>query len=772
MHQPFARVEDQRLVSGRGRYTADIDLPGQAHAVVLRSPHAHAKLGAIDAAAALAAPGALAVITGADEAAAGWGGAPAMPVRHRDGSNIRVPHYPALAQQRVRFVGQPVALMIAESAAAAQDAAELIEIVYEELPSVTDVRRAVEPGAPQLHGNLPGNVAVDYVIGDKAATDAAFARAAHVTRLTAVSQRLVVCAMEPRAALAVYDKAADAYTLYAGTQGATALRDVLSGMTKLPKEKLRVVTGDVGGGFGMKTPPYPEYLALLLAARRVGRPVKWVGGRNESFLSDSQGRDTVMSGELALDPDGKFLGLRIRTLANGGAYLTPPGAYIATANFAVCLASVYATPALDVQATYVVTNTVPVGPYRGAGRPEAAYIVERLVDRAARELKLDAIALRRRNLIPPAAMPYTAPNNAVYDSGEFTALLDKALAISDPAGFAARRRASAARGLLRGRGIAMFLEVSGGAPAEFGGIRFDGDVAELYVGGGSTGQGHETVYRRILAERWGVAPERIRVVQGDTARVPRGLTSTASRTTIAVGAVTVQSAARVLEKGRHLAAHRLETSVEDIEYARGEFRVAGTDRGMSLWALAAWAKSAPGLPAELSGGLDVDIDVKVIPNYPNGCHVAEVEVDPDTGAVTVLSYVAVDDSGIVLDHTLVEAQIHGGLAQGLGQVLLENAVYDSQTGQLLTGSFMDYGLPRADDMPEIRVDDHPVPCTTNPLGVKGVGEAGTTGALPTIVHAALDALAPLGIDHLDMPLTPERVWRAMRDAKARRGGGG
>ncbi len=751
MSGSFARVEDPRLLTGAGRYTADLDLPDQACAVVVRSPHAHARLLNIDAAAALAG-GALAVLTGEDEAGAGWGGVPAMPIKDRRGGTLLVPHYPALAQGKARFVGQPVALVVAESAAAAQDAAELLDIEYDVLPSVTDVRAALEPGAPQLHENVPGNLAVDYGNGDEKAADEAFARAAHVTRLTVVNQRVVVCAMEPRAAIGVYDAAADRYTLYAGTQGATALRDVLSGITRLPKERLRVVTGDVGGGFGMKTPPYPEYLAVLLAARRLGRPVKWVGSRGESFLSDSQGRDTVMEGALALDRDGRFLALRIRATCNGGAYLTPAGAHIATGNFAVCLMNVYATPVIDAQSKYVFSNAVPVGPYRGAGRPEAAYIVERLVDRAAREMKIDAVELRRRNLIPASAMPYKAPNGALYDSGEFAPLLDKALALSDGAGYAARQKESQARGRLRGRGIAMFLEVSGGAPAEFGGIRFLDGVLELYTGGGSSGQSHETVYKHLVAERLGIDPARVRLVQGDSDKVPRGATSTASRTTIAVGAVTVDAVNQVIEKGRLLAAEHFEASPADVEYAGGSFRVAGTDRVVPLW--------------QFGRALDVASEVKVTPNFPNGCHIAEIEIDPDTGIVTPCLYTAVDDCGNVINHMLVEAQVRGGLAQGLGQVLLENAVYDQDTGQLLTGSFMDYGIPRADNLPEVRLGEHIVPCTTNPLGVKGVGEAGTTGALPTLMNAILDALAPLGVEALDMPATPERVWRAIAGARS------
>ena len=750
MSGPFARVEDPRLLTGAGRFTADLDLPGQAYAVVVRSPHAHARLVGIEAAGALAG-GAIAVITGEDELKAGWGGVPAMPVKDRRGGTLLVPHYPVLAQGKVRFVGQPVALVLAETLAVAQDAAELLDISYEELPSVTDARAALEPGAPQLHDAVPGNLAVDYGIGDEKAAEEAFAKAAHVTRLTVVNQRVVVCAMEPRTAIGVYDATGDRYTLFAGTQGATALRDAMAGMTKMPKEKLRVVTGDVGGGFGMKTPPYPEYLALLLAARKLGRPVKWVGTRGEGFLSDSQGRDTVMMGELALDRDGRFLALRIRTICNGGAYLTPPGAHIATANFAVCLINVYATPVIDAQAKYVFTNAVPVGPYRGAGRPEAAYIVERLIDRAARKLKIDAIELRRLNLLPASVIPYKAPNGAVYDSGDFAPLLDKALALSDVSGYAARQRDSKARGRLRGRGIAMFLEVSGGAPAEFGGIRFVDGVLELYAGGGSSGQSHETVYLQLVVARLGIDPARVRFVQGDSDKVPRGATSTASRTTIAAGAVTVDSINQVIVKGRQLAAERLEASPADIEYTSGSFRIAGTDRAVSLW--------------ELGEALDVASEVKVTPNFPNGCHIAEVEIDPETGVVTPCLYTAVDDCGNVINHTLVEAQVTGGLAQGLGQVLLENAVYDRDTGQLLTGSFMDYGIPRADDLPEIRLGEHIVPCTTNPLGVKVVGEAGTTGALPTLMNAILDALAPLDIEVFDMPATPERVWRAIAEAR-------
>jgi carbon-monoxide dehydrogenase large subunit len=758
------RVEDRRLLTGAGRFTADLSLPGQVYGVFLRSPRAHAVLTAIDAGAALAQPGIVAVLTGGDIVSSGFGMMPAAPVVSPSGSKLRVPPYRALAEGRVRFAGQPVALVVATSAAAAQDAAELVEVSYDELPCVVDVAAAIAPGAPQLHDGIPGNVAIDYVTGDKAAADAAFATAAHVARVTLVNQRIVVCAMEPRAAIAAYDAATDRYTLHSCSQSANSLRDGMAGILKVPPERLRVVTGDVGGGFGMKTPPYPEYVALLLAARRLGRPVKWVNGRGESFLSDNQARDTRMSGELALDAAGRFLAMRIRVLANGGAYLSTVGAGIATRNFASCLTNVYATAAIDAEIKYVLTNTAPVGPYRGAGRPEAAYVMERLVEQAARDLGIDAVELRRRNLIPPAAMPYATPSGTNYDSGDFPALLGRAEAAADRAGLAARKRAAAARGKLRGQGFACFVEVAGAAPGEYGEIRFTGQAAEFRMGGGSTGQGHETLYANLVAERLGVPPASIRVVQNDTDLVPRGNASVGSRTTFSAGACAVDAVARVIEKGKALAGHRLEASARDIEYASGAFRVAGTDRSVTLWELAAWSRTAPGLPAELAGGLDTVSEVKVPPTFPNGCHVAEVEIDRETGAVELVSYLAVDDAGTVLDHMMLEGQIHGGVAQGVGQVLVENGVYDPATGQLVAGSFMDYGVPRAGDLPFIRTEDSPDPARTNELGAKGVGEAGTTGAVPAVVNAIIDALAPLGISHFDMPATPLRVWQAMTAA--------
>jgi carbon-monoxide dehydrogenase large subunit len=768
MSEKARRLEDPRLLSGRGRYTADVDLPGQAHAAFVRSPRAHAKLRSIDVPSATSLSGVLAILNGDDVKAAGIGGFGAVAMKGTRGSELIVPHYPVLAQERVRYVGQPVAVVVAETAAAAQDAAEALAVTYEELPCVTDVRAAVEPGAPRLHDNVPGNVTFDFGSGDAAAVEQAFARAAHVTRLTLVNQRLIVCAMEPRAALASYDAAADKFTLYSGSQGAAFQRDGIAAMLKLPKEKLRLITGDVGGGFGMKTGAYPEYVALLMAARRLGRPVKWVGLRNESFMSDNQGRDMVTSGELALDADGKFLALRIRALANGGAYCSAAGAHIATSGFSSCVCSVYATLAVDIGVKYVLTNTLPVGPYRGAGRPEAAYIVERLVEQAARETGRDAIELRRRNLIPTITAPYKAANGAVYDSGEFEAILDKALATSDPGGFEKRKKESASRGRLRGRGLACYLEIAAGAPVEFGGINFVDGRAELRIGGGSTGQGHETAFPRLLAERLGIPMDRVRFVQNDTDLVPRSMASVGSRSSFALGNVAVDAATKVIDKGLKLAAHRLEASAKDIEYGNGMFRVSGTDRSVSLWELAAWACSTHGLPEDLAGGLDVTSDVKVVPTYPNGCHVAEVEIDPETGVVYPLSYLAVDDCGRVYDHTLVDGQLHGGIVQGLGQVLIENGVYDAETGQLLTGSFMDYGLPRADMFPHFQTEFHAVPATTNALGVKGAGEAGTTGALPTVVCAILDALRTLGVEHIEVPATPNRVWRAIAEAKSRR----
>ncbi|MGO8918514.1 MAG: xanthine dehydrogenase family protein molybdopterin-binding subunit [Stellaceae bacterium] len=750
------RIEDEALLRGAGRYAADAPAPGEAAAWFVRSPHAFARIRGIDTRAAAAEPGVLAILTAADIEAAGAGSvARPVPQTGRDGGALKVPHRPALVGFHARHAGEPVALVVAETRAEAQDAAELVEVDYEVLQSVTDLRRAAAAGAPLLFPEAPGNIALDWALGGEPDNlreiDRMLREAPHVARVALVNQRLVVASMEPRGATASFDAASDAYTLRAGSQGVTMLRDQLVAILGLERDKLRVTTDDVGGGFGMKAPAYPEYVALLVAARRVGRPVHWMSTRSEAFVTDQQARDTITEVELALDGDGTFLALRVKVLAAMGAYITSHGAFIATSNFARCLSSMYRIPRILGEVKCVFTNTVPTGPYRGAGRPEANYAIERTIDEAARITGIDRLALRRRNLITPGEIPYKAPIGVVYDSGDFPALFDQALELADVAGFAARRRRSEAAGLRRGLGISCFLEHAGGAPMEGAGIVFPGDgTLALDLATGATGQGHATIFGRLVAERLGIPAARLLVRAGDTRLGIEGSGTVASRGTMTSGAAALRAVDLVIEKGRRIAARLFEAAEADIDYGGGAFRIVGTDRALSLFEVAEKA-AASGEP------LDSKARAEVPQSFPNGCHVCEVEIDPETGVVAIPSYVAVDDCGVVLDPVLVEGQIQGGVAQGIGQALYEDAVYDPQSGQLLAGSFMDYTMPRADTVPDVVGVLHPVPCRTNPLGVKGTGEAGTTGALAAVMNAITDALPG---SHLDMPATPEKIWRA------------
>ena len=751
------RIEDEALLRGRGRYAADAKQPGQAAGWFLRSPHAFAGIRSIDTRQAAAAPGVLAVLTAKDIAA----GSVARPVPQagKGGAPLKSPHRAALAGERVLYVGEPLALVVAETRAAAQDAAELIEVDYAPLPAVSDLRRAVAPGAPQLFPEAPGNIALDWTMGDAPElVDAAIAKAAHVARLSLVNQRIVVASMEPRGATAGFDAASGALTLRVGSQGVNLLREQLIAILGIDRAKLRVTTEDVGGGFGMKAPAYPEYVALIEASRRVGRPVHWMSTRSEAFLSDQQARDTITEIELALDQSGRFLALRVRVLAAMGAYVTSHGAFIATSNFARCLSSMYRIPRIAAEVKCVFTNTVPTGPYRGAGRPEANYAIERVIDEAARLSGIDRVELRRRNLIAPGEIPYKAPVGVTYDSGDFPALLEKALARADVAGFPARRRRSEAAGRRRGLGISCFLEHAGGAPNEGAGLAFRGDgKVTLDLATGPTGQGHATIFGRLVAARLGLAESQVAVRNGDSALDVAGTGTVASRNTMTTGSASLKAIELVIEKGRRVASHLLEAAEADIDYAAGAFRIAGTDRSVTLLEVAAKAAAA-GEP------LDAKAKVEVPQSFPNGCHVCEVEIDPETGTVTLASYVAVDDCGVALDEVMVEGQVQGGVAQGIGQALWEDAAYDDESGQILAGSFMDYTMPRADDLPAIDGMLHPVPCRTNPLGVKGTGEAGTTGALAAVMNAVTDALGTV----IDMPATPEKVWRACRQLE---GGG-
>ena len=754
------RVEDDALLRGRGRFAADIVLPGQAAACFVRSPHAFARIISVSIDEARAAPGVVAVLTAADMAAAGVGNlSRPVPLADRNGAPLKVPHRPTLASERVLHVGDPVALVVAETFAAAQDAAELVSVEYQELAPAVDLRAAIAENAPQLWPEAPGNVAIDWALGTEPENireiDRIFGEASHLAKISVVNQRLIVASMEPRGATASYDDNADIYTLRCCSQGVGALHGQLVSILGLERDRLRVLTDDVGGGFGMKAPAYPEYVAILVAAKRLGRPVHWMSTRSEAFLTDQQARDTITDAELALDADGRFLALRVRALASMGAYISSHGAFIATSNFARCLSSMYRMPRIIAEVCCVYTNTVPTGPYRGAGRPEANYALERLIDAAAQLTRIDRIELRRRNLIAPNQIPYRTPIGVTYDSGDFPGLFDKALRLADIAGFPARRSNSEAVGKRRGLGISCFLEHAGGSPTENAAIVFLGDgTLALDLATGPSGQGHVTVFRRLVAERFGIPDDRVIVRIGDTGLGVDGMGTVASRNTMTSGSASVRAVDMVIEKGRRIAARLLEAAEADIDYDGGIFRIIGTDRILSLFEVAEKARA-------MDETLDVKSRVEIPQSFPNGCHVAEVEIDPETGMVAILSYVAVDDCGVALNPVLVDGQIQGGIAQGIGQALIENAVYDSASGQLLAGSFMDYAMPRADDLPDIGGVLHSVPCRTNPLGVKGTGEAGTTGALAAVMNAISDAIPGVMID---MPATPEKVWRACRKA--------
>jgi len=761
------RTEDDPLLTGRGRFTDDLEAPGGTYAAFVRAPLAHARIVGVDIDAALAMPGVLGVYTGRDLAADGLGPIPpAASFPGRGGKPMFGASMPVLAAERVRYVGEPLAMVVATTAAQAQDAAERVVAQFEALPSVSDVERAAAAGAPALWAEAPDNVALDWEHGDAAAVDAAFARAAHVARVRLVDTRLAPAAIEPRAGIGEWDAASGRYLLTAATQGVAIVRKLLAeAVFKVPPDRIRVLTPDVGGGFGMKAQAYPEYAALLYAARKLGRRVRWCNSRLESFLSDTAGRDGVLEGELALDKDGLFLGLRVRNLVGMGAYISTFGAIFATNNTKNCLSSVYRIAAIHIGVKMVLTNAAPLGPYRGAGRPEAIVVLERLIDIAAREMGMDRVEVRRRNLIPAAAMPYKTVNGPVYDSGEFEIAMDKALDLADWRGFPARRRRTEALGRLRGIGMCCFLEVAGGILDEKLDLRFEADgTVSVRTGAQAMGQGHLSVFPPLIAARLGVAVDAVRLVQGDSDEVPAGTPSVASRSLMMAGSAGLLACDAAIDRGRRIAAHVLEAATADVEFDKGWFRVAGTDRGIGILELARRARTASDLPAELAAGMD-NVAQFVSPqmSFPNGCHVCEVEIDPQTGVVQVVGYAAVDDVGNIAHPSIVEGQIHGGVAQGLGQVLGEHVVH-GEDGQLLTATFMDYPLPRADAMPDLKVAHHGVPCTTNPLGVKGAGESGVAGSLPAALNAVLDALAARGIRHLDLPATPQRVWAALNAA--------
>jgi aerobic carbon-monoxide dehydrogenase large subunit len=763
------RVEDEALVRGHGRYIADAPLPNQAYAYFLRSPHAFARIVTIDTASAENAPGVIAVLTAKDMEGVG-NVSRHPPLAGRGGAKLVVSHRPPLARDRVMHVGEAVAMVIAERAMTAQDAAELINVEYEPLAPVTDARAALAPGAPQLWPEAPGNLAVDWP-GPAADPDAnaaeverIFASAKYVARVSEMNQRLCVASMEPRGATASYDAAHDAYTLRTCSQSAGTMRDNVLAIMNWPKERLRVITEDVGGAFGLKTSAYPEYIALLVATKKLGRPVHWMSGRSEAFLSDNQARDTYSDVELALDEKGKFLALRIRSVGNMGAYLGAIGANIPTISFTRCLPGMYDIKPIDIGVKCVYTNTLPTAPYRGAGRPESSFALERVVDEAARVTGIDPVKLRRRNLVKRSAMPYKTAVGTTIDSGDFAAILDQALELADYANFKARRRQAQKRGKYRGIGVCCMLEHAGGSPTESALLAFPGNgTLEFRLNVQNTGQGHATVFSRLIGAELGIAPEKIPHGHGDSSNELPGYASVGSRSGMTVSHSLHKAVEQMLAKGKPIAAAMLEAGEADIAFKNGQFEVVGTDRRISLFDVAAHAAAR-----EKRGEIAEDLDTKAITEtpqtFPNGVHIAEVEIDPATGAMAVVGYAAVDDCGRALDSMIVEGQLHGAIASGLGQALMESTVYDADSGQLVTGSFMDYAMPRAHDMPPLRDAMHNVPATTNPLGVKGVGEAGTTAAIAAVMNAVADAIPNGAGAHLDMPAIPARLWEACRRA--------
>ncbi len=758
--QPVPRKEDPTLLRGEGRYTDDINLKGQAHAVMVRSKIAHGVLKGIDTTAARAVPGVLAILTYADIAAAGFGPMKCgMNIPDRNGQPMKTPPRHSLAKDRVRYVGEAVACVVAETAVQAKDAAEAVELDIEELPAVTTPAQALASGAPQIHDEAPGNLVLDFHHGDAEAVKKAFAQAAHVTKLEIVSNRIVVNPMEPRSAIGSFENGR--WVLRLGCQGVMGIRGGLArDVLNTTPDKVRVLTGNVGGSFGMKSQVYPEYGPLLLAARQLGRPVKWTDERSESFLSDHHGRDHQRVAELALDRDGHFLAVRLSGTGNAGAYIYPP--MPATTNAVKNVIDVYKTPAMEVNSKVVFTNTTPLAAYRGAGPPEGNDYMERLIDTAAREMGIDRAELRRRNHIAPQQMPYKAPSGMNYDSGEFTTVLDKALQAADWNGFDRRKQESAARGKLRGRGIGQYLEVTGPPAKEYGGIRFEQDGTVTMLSGTlDYGQGHATPFAQVLSEKTGIPFERLRLLQGDSDQLKVGGGTGGSKSALVGSQAFIEAGDKLIEQGKQIAAHVLEASVADMEFARGRFTIAGTDRGIGVMELADKIRGGLKLPPELPQSLDVSHISDNPPfSFPNGCHVAEVEIDRDTGQIDVVRYSMVNDFGTVINPMLTAGQAHGGVVQGIGQALMENARFDDQ-GQPITGSYMDYALPRATDAPSFSIENHSVPCKTNRLGVKGCGEAGCAGALPSVMNAVVDALSEYGVTHIDMPVTPEKVWRIL-----------
>ena len=769
------RKEDARFLNGRGNYTDDINRPGQLHAYIRRADRPHATIKDINTSAAAKAPGVVAVFTGADLAADNVGGLPCgWQIHNKDGSPMAEPPHPVLAIGKVRHVGDPVAVVIAETKQAAKDAAEQIVIDYQDLPAAASLRDAIAAGAPTVHDEVPGNICYDWHIGDKAVVDAAFAKAAKVVKLDLTNNRLIPNAMEPRAAVGDYDVNSGDFTLYTTSQNPHVIRLLMGAFVlHIPENRLRVVAPDVGGGFGSKIYHYAEEAIVTWAAGKVRRPVKWTAERTESFMSDAHGRDHVSTAEMALDADGNFLALRISTLANMGAYLSTFAPCIPTYLYATLLAGVYKTPVIYCEVKAVFTNTVPVDAYRGAGRPEATFLIERLVDACAHDTGMDRVAIRRKNFIAADAFPYQTPVALQYDSGNYQATLDACLKAADHAGFEARRSAAAGRGKLRGIGISTYIEACGIAPSAVVGslgaraglyecaeirVHPTGSVT-VFTGSHSHGQGHETTFAQLVSAQLGVPMDQVDVVHGDTGKIPFGMGTYGSRSLAVGGSAMVKAMDKVIAKGKKIAAHLMEASVDDIEFADGKFTVAGTDKSKALAEISLAAYVPHNYPIEeLEPGLEETAfyDPKNF-TFPAGCHICEVEVDMDTGVPEVVSFVAVDDVGRVINPMIVEGQVQGGVAQGVGQALLENAVYNDD-GQLLSGSFMDYTMPRADNVPNIKVATEVTLCTHNPLGVKGCGEVGAIGSPPAVIGAIVDALRDYGVRHINMPATPAKLW--------------
>jgi carbon-monoxide dehydrogenase large subunit len=759
--QGVPRFEDPRLLRGGGRYVDDLKLPGMAHGVVLRSQHAHAKILSLDVSAAKAAPGVLAVLTAADFKAAGWNEIPVPGnLKRRGGEPMFKPRYPILAEDTVRWVGDPVAFVVAETVALALDGVERIAVDYQELPAVTSTADASKPESPKVWDGCPDNISFVQLIGDKAAVDAAFAKAAHVVKHRFVINRVTAATMEPRSALGDYNAADERYTLYTSVQRPHPTRSDLAKMMKVAESKLRVVTGDTGGSFGMKSPIFNEMPLVLLASKLTGRPVKWVSTRTEAFISDAQARDNVTEAELALDADGHFLAFRVKTIAAIGAYLQQAmPAFLFNAG---TLAGTYRTPAIHVDISGVFTHTNPVRPYRGNGRPEAAYVIERMVELAARQLGVDSTELRRRNYVPPSAMPFKTGLTFTYDSGEFEKNMYLALQLADAKGFKARKAASRKNGKLRGFGMSNTIERAGAASLEGAEVRFDrSGTVTLYSGSNSQGQGHETTFKQLVCDRLGLDPNEMQYIQGDTDEVFFGEGTGGSRSAMLAGSAFYLATEKIVAKARAIAAHMLKVEEADLKFHEGVFSTNKTNRTLTIKELAVASLDPANLPQGMEPGLSANaIYSQPVASYPNGCHVCEVEIDRDTGKVDIVRYSVVDDVGTVMNDLLLHGQIQGGIAQGAGQALMEDIHFDG-AGQLVTASFMDYAMPHAHDFCAMEVDSNPVPTKTNPLGVKGAGEAGCVGALPAVTNALVDALAEFGVTHIEMPATPERIWRAI-----------